>query len=42
MMSHDRRDLGIGVDVCKDALANLGVPLHLTTFLKSQSTGLLE
>ena len=42
MVADDRRDLGIGVDVGEDALADLRVPLHLTPLLEGERAWLLE
>ena len=42
MMSNDRSDLGVVVDLRKDALADLAVRLHEATLLERERTRLLE
>ena len=42
MVSDDRRDLGVLVDVSKDALANSGVLLHVAALLEGQRPWFLE
>ena len=42
MVTHDRSDLGVVVDLRKNPLADLRVPLHEATLLKRECAWLLE
>ena len=42
VMAHDGGDLGVRVDVRQDSLTNLGVKLHLSSFLQRERARLLQ